>query len=198
MIELLVVIAIIALLSTIVITSLGSARAKGRDAKRVADIKSIQLALSLYYTDYGMYPKNIYCPTTGGTGGCSGGAPNNGLSGTYLPVMPTDPNESGTCTQNQASCYKYVALTAAASPACNTLNIASRYHLAAKLEDSSNSAIKQDTDAPVQTIATTGYQPCTGSGTGDFNGQTLDCTGSQLSLTQNDPAVTETCYDQMP
>ncbi len=48
LIELLVVIAIIGLLSTIAVVSLNSARQKGRDAKRVADIRQIQTALELY------------------------------------------------------------------------------------------------------------------------------------------------------
>lgn len=47
LIELLVVIAIIALLSTIAGVALNSARQKGRDAKRVADIRQIQTALEL-------------------------------------------------------------------------------------------------------------------------------------------------------
>ena len=47
LIELLVVIAIIALLSTIAGVALNSARQKGRDAKRVADVRQIQTALEL-------------------------------------------------------------------------------------------------------------------------------------------------------
>ena len=43
-IELLVVISIIGILATIVLASLSTSRAKGRDARRVADMKSIQLA----------------------------------------------------------------------------------------------------------------------------------------------------------
>src|SRR3990167_4452603 len=49
LIELLVVIAIIGILSSIVLASLNSARQKGRDARRVSDIKQLQLALELYY-----------------------------------------------------------------------------------------------------------------------------------------------------
>ena len=56
LIELLVVVAIIGLLSTLSIVALNSARAKSRDARRVADVKQIQTALELYYNDKGEYP----------------------------------------------------------------------------------------------------------------------------------------------
>jgi len=56
LIELLVVIAIIGILSSIVLASLNSARTKGRDTKRVSDIKQLQLALELYYDANGSYP----------------------------------------------------------------------------------------------------------------------------------------------
>jgi len=49
LIELLVVIAIIGILSSVVLTSLTSARAKGRDARRISDISQLRLALELYY-----------------------------------------------------------------------------------------------------------------------------------------------------
>lgn len=55
LIELLVVIAIIGLLSSVVLASLNTARAKGRDARRMSDLHNIQLALELYYDKYGTY-----------------------------------------------------------------------------------------------------------------------------------------------
>jgi len=59
LIELLVVIAIIAILSTLSVIALTSARAKARDAKRLADIKNTQTALDLYYNEYGVYPAEV-------------------------------------------------------------------------------------------------------------------------------------------
>jgi len=56
LIELLVVIAIIGLLSSIVLTSLNSARAKARDAKRQSELKQLQLTLELFYDSNGSYP----------------------------------------------------------------------------------------------------------------------------------------------
>ena len=49
LIELLVVIAIIGILASIVLASLNTARIKSRDARRIADIKQIQIALELYF-----------------------------------------------------------------------------------------------------------------------------------------------------
>ena len=56
LVELLVVIAIIGLLSTLAVVSLGSAREKARDARRISDIKQIQTALELHFADQGSYP----------------------------------------------------------------------------------------------------------------------------------------------
>ena len=56
LIELLVVIAIIGVLSSVVLASLNSARAKASDAKRVADMRQVNVAMELYYDTYGNYP----------------------------------------------------------------------------------------------------------------------------------------------
>lgn len=56
LIELLVVIAIIGVLSSVVLASLNTARAKSRDASRQAALRSIMVALELYYDKYGAYP----------------------------------------------------------------------------------------------------------------------------------------------
>lgn len=64
LIELLVVISIIGLLSSIVLASLNTARAKGRDAKRMSDIREIRNALELYRTTTGYYPVKLSELTT--------------------------------------------------------------------------------------------------------------------------------------
>ena len=56
LIELLVVIAIIGLLSTLAVVALNSARQRSRDAKRVADIRQIQTALELAFSETNDYP----------------------------------------------------------------------------------------------------------------------------------------------
>lgn len=58
LIELLVVIAIIGILSTLSVLALNSARARARDAKRIADIRQIQTALEMYYNENNTYPSS--------------------------------------------------------------------------------------------------------------------------------------------
>ena len=63
LIELLIVIAIIGLLSTLAIISMSGARAKARDAQRLSDLKQIQTALEILYSDANTYDPG--CETTG-------------------------------------------------------------------------------------------------------------------------------------
>ena len=59
LIELLVVIAIIGILSSVVLASLNTARVKARDARRMADLHSLELAIALYYdSNNGTFPNN--------------------------------------------------------------------------------------------------------------------------------------------
>ena len=97
LIELLVVIAIIGTLSSIVIASVNQARARGRDAKRMLDLKQVQIALALYYSTVGSYPScdafsvwnttNWGWPITQPTPSCLYSA----LVPTYIPKLPVDP-----------------------------------------------------------------------------------------------------------
>ncbi len=56
LIELLVVIAIIALLSTVVLASLNTARSKARDAQSIASLLELRKSIEAYYADNGVYP----------------------------------------------------------------------------------------------------------------------------------------------
>lgn len=56
LIELLVVISIIALLSSIIMVSLNSARAKARDSARRQALITLRNALEIYYTQNNSYP----------------------------------------------------------------------------------------------------------------------------------------------
>jgi len=87
LIELLVVIAIIGLLSSLILASLSTARAKGRDAKRMADLKQLATAMQFFYDDNGYYPKE-----SGGSNGYVGeGAGLDALLNAYLSDIGVDP-----------------------------------------------------------------------------------------------------------
>ena len=108
LIELLVVIAIIALLSSVVLASLTTARMRARDARRIAELDQIKLALELYYDAKGYYPPSncgwdcngyrySYDPSWAVL--ASDTAP-------YIPKLPTDPVNSA-CPSWNAGCYSY-------------------------------------------------------------------------------------------
>ena len=56
LIEILVVISIIGFIASIAMYTLNSARVKGRDAKRMADLEVIGKAIELYYDRFNHYP----------------------------------------------------------------------------------------------------------------------------------------------
>ena len=78
LIELLVVIAIIGILASIVLASLDSARKKGRDARRIADVKQLQLALELYYDANNAFPLSLSVA--------------NLVTPGYISTIPADPS----------------------------------------------------------------------------------------------------------
>ena len=84
--ELLVVIAIIGLIATLSVIAFGNARAKSRDSKRVSDIKQLQTALELFFSDQGRYPTaeewNTGSLYATGTYGAT----------TYMARIPTPPS----------------------------------------------------------------------------------------------------------
>lgn len=104
LIELLVVIAIIGLLSTLAVVALGSARVKARDSKRLSDLKQLQTALELYYTDQNAYPSGSGVGLGAGNYKClnASGWAATGCSSPYMGSVPTDPN-AGAYTYTAAS-----------------------------------------------------------------------------------------------
>ena len=107
LIELLVVISIIGVLATVVLGALGDARSQARDVRRLSEMKQIELALDMYYSEYGNYP------TTDGDG-CGGWDLGNkdlqlltNKLGEYMPVAPNDFIRSGTCEGHRY--YRYGA-----------------------------------------------------------------------------------------
>ncbi len=80
LVELLIVIAIIGLMTAILFGSTSSSRARGRDDRRVTDVKQIQLALALYLDVNRQYP-------SGGDASVLSVL----VTDKYLPVLPVDP-----------------------------------------------------------------------------------------------------------
>ncbi len=91
LIELLIVIAIIGLLSSIVLVALNNARGKGRDAKRIADIRQLVTALNLYYSDNNVYPPVVDPSGPGGWETTLNSYLTGLVSGGYISVEPNDP-----------------------------------------------------------------------------------------------------------
>src|SRR3989344_3811515 len=115
LIELLVVIAIIGLLSTLAVVALGSARLKARDAKRVSDLKQIQTALELYYTDENAYPAVPDPAVLGGAGAVcldrTGFRANGCTAPIYMGLIPKDPTGTKNWTYSFAAESYSIAAT---------------------------------------------------------------------------------------
>jgi len=98
LIELLVVISLIGILTTLVLSNLSAGRERGRDAQRKANLRSIQTALSLYYSDIDIYPASNSAYVILGCGAgvppvstCSWGGSWVAGSNTYMNKLPADP-----------------------------------------------------------------------------------------------------------
>ncbi len=144
LVELLVVIAVIGILATLLLLQLGTARAKARDASRIAHINQVRTAVEFYFDDNAKY----YDSSTV-----------SALSPKYLQKIPLDPLAAD-CTNfvydgrssGAAQCYGY-----AWDPAANPV----RYQIWAELEVWAK-ALDQDVD-----INSTAWG---GGGTGRVNG----------------------------
>ncbi len=116
LVEILVVVSIIGMLSSIVLVGLGSFRARGRDARRVADLRETQNALELYYGKFGGYPLTTW----------------DGLEGTLIEA---EIGVSGISDDPLGGTNHYRYGSNGQS-----------YVLGAKLEDPNNQVLKDDVD----------------------------------------------------
>ena len=123
------VIAIISVLATLLLLQLGVARAKARDAKRIADVNQVRSAIEQYFDQNGAYLSTYDMST---------------LSPAYLLNIPADPLAVG-CTANTydgtahgaAQCYGYEW-----DPATNP----TKYQIWAELEQNNRNALISDAD----------------------------------------------------
>jgi type II secretory pathway pseudopilin PulG len=97
------VIAIIGILTTIAVVALNNARAKARDAKRVADIKQIQTALDMFFIDKSRYPTaaewnsgSLYSTSSVGTT-------------TYMTAIPAASNPPDGGCDSSTNAFGYTA-----------------------------------------------------------------------------------------
>lgn len=113
LLELLIVIAIIGLLASVILVAVDDAREKGRDSRRIQDMKEIKKALALYYDANGRYPA-ISSPY-------DASALSAALVPQYINAMPSDPSN-----QTSPNTYRYISLS--------TMDTFRSYSMTVKLE----------------------------------------------------------------
>ena len=144
LIELLVVIAIIGILASVVLASLNSARQKARDARRVADIREVQLALELYAdANNGLYPAVAAADEAASTSLAAL------ETAGYIPKVPTAPG---------SSTYRYMSLNTTGDAVCTSS--CTRYVLHVALEDTANQALNGDIDTGITGVTCTDPEYC--------------------------------------
>lgn len=152
LVELLVVIAIIGILAAVGVTALSGARVKARDAKRIADLKQIQSALELYYTEQGSYPVGMAdgsgmalgALTDCGGNTCDTISSENGIAATaagttYMGLIPKDPsNPTVECTApaTQICHYSYYSYDSTGDE-CTSGEVCTSFKIHAWLEGAS-------------------------------------------------------------
>ncbi len=157
LIELLVVIAIIGLLSTIIAAPIQSARKKARDAKKIAELKSTQLALEQYAeSNSAQYPIDL-----------------KDLSPQFMPLLPTF---AASTTSNARDAFAYTYYTASSTGAQDQIFA---YHFGVKLEVY-GPALETDRDCISATLSSALAVPFCAVYNGNFMTATFVNNGTNL------------------
>ena len=158
LIELLVVIAIIGLLSTIIAAPIQSARKKARDAKKIAELKSTQLAFEQYAeSNSAQYPRTIAI-----------------LTPQFMPVLPSF---AASTTSNARDAFAYTYYTASSTGAQDQIFA---YHFGVKLEVY-GPALETDRDCVGATLSSALTIPSCAVYNGNSMASTLVLNGSNIS-----------------
>jgi prepilin-type N-terminal cleavage/methylation domain-containing protein len=159
LIELLVVIAIIGLLSTIIAAPIQSARKKARDAKKIAELKSTELALEQYAeSNSAQYPYNLAA-----------------LSPQFMPLL------SGFASATTSTARDAFAFAIYEAQATGGASTTFAYHLGVKLEVY-GPALETDRDCIFGALASALVTPRCAVYNGNTMFSTIVLNGSQLVL----------------
>jgi len=186
LIELLVVIAIIGILSSVVLASLSTARAKSRDAKRISDIGQIQLALELFFDAAQSYPSTTpQCGAAVCTTTASLEAAVSALQvANYLPQSPVPP------VGTTPNIYLYRGLSSTGTECLTVSTACTNYWLGTPLERSDNTVLTSDSDISAPSAGTYAAAPrAVGVAGGILIGNSATC------IAAGSP---DYCYDVRP
>ncbi len=121
LLELIVVIAIIGILASVILLSLGTAKQRGSDTKKIRVLQEVRSALQLYFTDFGYYPGGDQSTLSGFLSPASGK--------NYIATVDTTIKYQGT-----------TGTTTACASNCSS------YHLGILLQKNDFQVITQDAD----------------------------------------------------
>jgi prepilin-type N-terminal cleavage/methylation domain-containing protein len=94
LVELLIVIAIIGIFTAILFGSISSSKAKGRDVRRITDMKQIQIALALYLDNKREYPVGLSTLT----------------DDKYMSEIPVDPQTGAAYEYQSSAPYRHYCI----------------------------------------------------------------------------------------
>jgi prepilin-type N-terminal cleavage/methylation domain-containing protein len=141
LLELIVVIAIIGVLSVVVLPNFATALQRGRDGRRIAELKGLQSDLFLFYQQYGMYPTSWGTAASNSTYGWESLV--NTKIEDKLPSGARTNNANAATNDVASTLYRYVGIGCTSNAATG---LCQSYVIWTQLE-ASNVALNDDADA---------------------------------------------------